>query len=283
MKHINLKYLSPLLFGLFIAFTSCEKDEDNGSQSFTSGPAELPELRNGANDQFITHSTQINGKTVTTYSMEYDRSKKHARWVAFTFFDLTSQVNTDRTDAWNDDPSIPLEYRSTRSDFSGYDRGHICASADRVYSKEANEQTFYYSNMSPQYGTFNQNIWADLETKVRDWGRNNSFRDTLYVAKGGTIDREDQILTYTTKGPNHLPVPKYYYMALLCKKGDRFKAIAFCLDQSKSYSKPYDFSKYAMTIDELEELTGIDFFHNLSNNLENAVESQIALSAWPGL
>lgn len=274
-----------VLLSVVICLTSCSKDDDNidNEASFSTGPIELPAFKEGGNNLFISHSTRINGNDASTFSLEYDCTKKHARWVAFTFYNLTSQVKVDRTDDWADDPSIPAQYRSDREDFRGYDRGHICASADRVYSDEANRQTFYYSNMSPQYGNFNQNIWADLEGKIRDWGRNNSFRDTMYVAKGGTIDREDQIITYTNRGPNRLPVPKYYYMALLCKKDTRYKAIAFCLDQSLSYSKPYTFSKYAMTIDDLEKLTGIDFFHHLPDDLEDAVEAQLSLTAWPGL
>ena len=77
------------------------------------------------------------------------------------------------------------------------------------------------------------------------------------------------------------PVPKYYVMALLCKKGESYKAIGFWLDQSTTV-KPA-LSECAKTIDELEELTGLDFFHNLPDNLENAVESKYAISAWTGL
>ena len=73
----------------------------------------------------------------------------------------------------------------------GYDKGHICASEDRVYSTSANKQTFYYSNISPQIGSFNQKYWAALEKQVQTWGRStgNGVYDKLYVVKGGTTDR----------------------------------------------------------------------------------------------
>ena len=289
----NLLSLNLLCITLF--FTACSKDDDgtNNIDNLATGPIELPVLRQGVNDLFISYSTKFNGQDVTTYSMEYDKSKKHVRWVAFKYYNVTGQTSWNRNyweqtewggDPWQADPNILQSDQRVQSDFGkqGYDRGHICASSDRLYSKDANEQTFYYSNMSPQKNYFNgtKGIWNDLEGKVRTWGRSSTFRDTLYVVKGGTIDKENQIWTYIG-GDKSKPVPKYYFMALLCKKGETYKAIGFWLDQSTTV-KPA-LSECAKTIDELEELTGLDFFHNLPDNLENAVESKYAISAWTGL
>ena len=274
-----------LIMALFI-FSCCSNEEDENRPALESGgPIELPALRNGANDVFVSHSTTFNGKNVTTFSMEYDKSKKHSLWIAFRFDNQSGQTNVGRADEPFDfDPSksIPVENQRERSDFGakGYDRGHICASADRLYSSEANVQTFYYTNMSPQKNSFNTGVWLDLEAKVQNWGRSNTFRDTLYVVKGGTIDKENQIWTYISNDKTK-PVPKYYFMAILCKKGDTYKSIGFWMDQSIS-GKP-SLSSCAKTIDELEDLTGFDFFHNLPDKLENAVESQYAISAWPGI
>jgi len=265
-------------------FASCEKsNEDTPGQVVSTGPIELPAQRNGTDDLFVSHSTTFNGRKTTTYSLEYDCSKKHARWVAFRFDNQTGQKNTGRNEDFGPDPSVPNQYQRVQSDFGakGYDRGHICASEDRVYSVDANLQTFYYTNMSPQRNSFNAGIWVNLEQKVQNWGRSNSFRDTLYVAKGGTIDKENQILTYIN-GDRSKPVPKYYFMALLCRKNDQFKAIGFWFEH-KTYPTPYNVIEQSLTIDELEERTGLDFFHNLPDKLEQAVESQISQSAWPGL
>lgn len=280
------------LFLLCLVLVACNKDEDVilDNESI-SGPIELPALRNSPNDIFLSPSTTFNGKEVNSFSMEYDKSKKHARWVAFKYYNVTGQTNWNRDnwkqtewrgDPWQSDPDIPQIYQRVQSDFGkqGYDRGHICASSDRLYSKDANEQTFYYSNMSPQKNSFNTGIWSDLEERVRTWGRSNTFRDTLYVVKGGTIDKESQIWRYIG-GDTSKPVPKYYFMALLCKKGEFYKAIGFWMDQSTT-ARPA-LSECAMKIDQLEELTGLDFFHNLPDKLENAVESMHTTSAWSGL
>lgn len=277
---------------VMLLFTACSKEDNaDSNNNQASGPIELPALRNSANDIFLSPTTTFDGEQVTTYSIEYDKSKKHARWVAFKYYNVTGQTNWNRNDwkqtewggdPWQSDPRVSQADQRVQSDFGkqGYDRGHICASSDRLYSRDANEQTFYYTNMSPQKNYFNTGIWGDLEGKVRTWGRSNTFRDTLYVVKGGTIDQESQIWTYIG-GDKTKPVPKYYYMALLCKKGETYKAIGFWMDQSTTV-KPA-LSQCAKSIDELEELTGIDFFHNLPDNLENAVESKYAISAWTGL
>lgn len=88
MKYLE-KYL--LLSLLCISFCACDKDENNNSNNFATGIVELPALRNGANDVFVTHYTTFNGQKVTSFSMEYDKSKKHSRWIAFRFDNQTKQ------------------------------------------------------------------------------------------------------------------------------------------------------------------------------------------------
>ena len=83
--------------------------------------------------------------------MEYDKSKKHSRWIAFRFDNQTKQQNVSRSDEpFDADPAIGSQYQRVQADFGkqGYDRGHLCASADRLYSREVNEQTFYYTGSS---------------------------------------------------------------------------------------------------------------------------------------
>ncbi|WP_303004112.1 DNA/RNA non-specific endonuclease [Bacteroides congonensis] len=278
----NILVLSLLCISLF----SCDKDDNNDSNNFATGIVELPALRNGVNDVFITHSTTFNGQKITSFSMEYDKSKKHSRWIAFRFDNQTKQQNVDRSnEPFDADPSVASEYQRVQADFGrkGYDRGHLCASADRLYSREVNEQTFYYTNMSPQRNAFNTGVWLALEGQVQAWGRSCAASDTLYVVKGGTIDKEEQVKEYIG-GDRSKPVPKYYYMALLFKKGDSFKAIAFWMEHTDSKpSKTIKLADYVLSIDELEEKTGIDFFPNLNDNLENALEATYSTKAWPGL
>lgn len=246
---------------------------------------EIPRLSNDVASNraaFVVHyAPDKNGDSRLNFSLEYNYATHHSRWVAFTFYDKTAESNTGRTNAWSFDPHL-VEWTNNENDYrgSGYDRGHLVASADRLFSKTANEQTFYYSNISPQVNSFNGGIWLELENTLRnEWGRNNSFRDTLYVVKGGTI-KDDQVLR--TIGTNKVAVPKYNYMAVLSKKGDTYKSIAFWFENRK-YDEPYKLKEHALSVEELETLTGIDFFHNLPDNIESVVEKQKGISDWPGL
>jgi endonuclease G len=149
-------------------------------------------------------------------------------------------------------------------------------SNDRQTSAEQNKQTFYISNAHPQYQNHNGNLWQTLENKVNTWGNSNTFRDTLYVVKAGTIDG-DKVLSPTKTG---LLVPKYFYMAVLCYKGDSYKAIAFWTEHTNAKITKANPADYAISVKELEELTGIDFFCNLPDDIEKNVEENLTLSDW---
>lgn len=244
---------------------------------------EIPALKGGSMNQFITHTTKRNGKDYPTYSLEYSYKYKHSYWIAYRF-DNTTGGNVGRNEAYKPDPELPSQYAAKHNDYtnSGYTRGHLCASSDRQYSKEANQQTFYTSNISPQSGNgFNQSgsAWNTGEDKVQAWGYNISrSTDTLYVVKGGTIG-EGMIKGYIK---NEIAIPKYFFMAVLFRSGDNYKAIGFYMPHENLKDDPdkKDPKKYLMSIDALEQETGIDFFHNLPDNIENTVEATYNVNDW---
>ena len=244
---------------------------------------EFPKVKGDANNLIIVHKATGFG---VNYSLEWDCTKKAQRWCCYQMYAGNSTVNWNRKSweqtSWKGDPfqedtKIPEQYRTKLSDYSGsgYQRGHICPSADRLYSQQVNEQTFYLSNMHPQIGTFNTGIWEKMEEQVRAWNV-NTFRDTLFVCKGGTIDKTAQIKGYTRSG---LLVPKYFFMAVLCKqysskdKKWNYKAIGFWIEHQNSPISGDKISNYVVSIDELEKNTGIDFFCNLPDDIENRVEA----------
>lgn len=247
---------------------------------------EVPRLTD--EDLFVIHATKTEG---LNYTIGYDTQKRAARWCAYAWHAGNSYKGWSRKqwestswegDPFQEDPLIPAPYRSTLADHksNGYDRGHMVASEDRICSKEFNEQTFYLSNMHPQLAEFNQkSVWYNLEERLRETYNVASFRDTLYVVKGGTI-RNDQLLE-TKKG---LPVPKYFFMAILCKNKQAsqggYKAIAFWMPHTRDLSDATNYKKFAVSIDRLEQLTGIDFFCNLPGAVEKAVEATCSPTTW---
>lgn len=243
---------------------------------------EIPAMSD--DELFIAHTTTVNGKENVTYSISHNPERKHCKWAAFTFNTSNCEKNWYRDnwkktewggDPFQPNPEMPDNYVMTKSEINhnGFDRGHIVASEDRVYSQDANEQTFYYSNISPMYSSFNTGAWLDCEGLIQGWGRNNAFRDTLYIVKGGTI-REGE---YRTVG-SCPTVPNYYYMALLCLKNNTYKAIGLLFKHVNGNSRTE-----VCSIDYLESFTGIDFFCNVPDAVEEVVEKNCRPNQWTGL
>ena len=297
MQRQTLRSLLLLVTTTSLCFWSCTTDDDDApisdisvntnANKTTKYPdatrLEIPKLRGGDDDLFLVKRLS-NGDI--NFCIEWDIAKKAQRWTAFRWDSSNSGGYVKREDNFIEDPDIPELYRTTYSHYrgSGYTRGHMCASADRWNSLEANRQTFLYSNMQPQLYDFNCGIWEKLEEKVRSWNI-NAFRDTLYVVKGGTIDHSTDIIEYVRQGTDlQLLVPKYFFMAILCKNKSQtnggYKAIGFYMEHRDNYTDEKNLVPYIVTIDELERRTGIDFFCNLPDMYENIVEEAVAQTAW---
>ncbi len=236
---------------------------------------ELPETNNG-DLYFFTHE-RSDGKG-RNWSFYLDPDAKLSTWVAYPL--NKSLIGTgSRTNQWGLDPKVPRRYQPILyNGFSGrYQRGHQLPSADRLKYAD-NVSTFYFTNMTPQRGELNEDIWASLEGKVRDW----SYRmDTLYVVTGADIIGSTEY-AYDNEG-SRIPVPVGYFKALLGYKKSGligpttggYVGIAFYF-RHKAYDSYWTQS---MTIDALEEELGYDFFVNLPDAIgeekADAVESSI--------
>ena len=149
---------------------------------------------------------------------------------------------------------------------SGYDRGHLAPAADMSWSEKVMQESFYFSNMSPQLPGFNRGIWKRLEEQVRDWAL---LYDSIYIVTGPVLSPD---LSYI--GPNKVSVPKYYFKALISIK--ERKGIAFYMPNQKSEAA---LMNYAVSIDSLESILGLDLFHLLPDQLEQQLESKRHI--WP--
>ncbi|WP_373729603.1 DNA/RNA non-specific endonuclease [Bacteroides heparinolyticus] len=260
----------------------------------------IPHL-NSAN-YYVEHTVSVNNQTVFNYALEWNDAMKHSAWVAFVFDKITSEKKVSRPDIdpWNVDPQLPkaMQVDNEWHKNDGFDKGHICASEDRVYSKEANEQTFYYSNISPQIHDFNSHFWAGVEEQIRKWGRSiPNIYDKVYVTKGGTLNHLLKNFTgtiadlngitpatndkgFTFKG---LACPQYYYAAILSEKNGVYHAIAFLIEHKEGLPKnptAKEMQQYVVSIDVLEQKTDLDFFCNLPDDIEKKVEEAYSLTDW---
>lgn len=301
----SLKILVALILAVQVAglLVSCGDDDDGISygektdnNSSTVAPSnsitarmETPQVLNDGTTLLISHSTtESSGRKVMAYCLEYVKNASHSRWVAFRFDGDTRGKDVSRSDEpFADDPNLSSELKIGSSGFGReYNRGHLCASADRLYSREANEMTFYMTNMSPQLGSFNQSYWVTLEGLVQKLGRDVSFADTLYVVKGGTVKNGQTNGSITRDNGRKVAIPKYYFMALLKIKNGSYSSIAFWMEH-KEYGYTYEnkaplsvIREDAVTVNQLEELTGINFFPNLPDSQEEKIESQLLPANW---
>ena len=250
---------------------------------------------NASNSQIVVKKTDDYG---ITYSVEWDNAKVANRWTCYQLHEGNTLSTTDRNDDFKADPDVAVS--ATLEDYrnSGFSRGHLCPSADRQCTKEQNKQTFFLTNMQPQWQKHNGGLWKNLEDLVRNFAtddsKTNAHCDTLYIVKAATITdkvtindaEEDGIYADRCVGgdghTHELIVPKYFYMALLHynKATDTYHAIAFWTLHKDESDTNKNYGDYVISIDELEQRTGIDFFCNLPDDVEKTVEAETDLDFW---
>lgn len=237
--------------------------------------AEIPEFKENANYQYVTHYAPLNNKTVRNYSICFDKTKKAALWVAYPIHSAYDGSRA-RTNAWAFDPIILPSFQAnciSNSYQGNYDRGHQLPSADRLATYELNAQTFYMSNMTPQLDRLNQDMWAKLETKVRS----NICSDTLYVVTGAYFG--PSTTSIKDGAGNAVSVPTNYFKVLLrTKSGKTGKNIKDCSDSElisigfwvdhKSYGKIEPPQSICTSVAKIESLTGFTFFPQVSNSVK---------------
>lgn len=250
-----------------------------------TGWLELPAMDN-PDLGYYSHSFEMNKKTYRNYSFGWSQKDLVALWVAYPLCSMYTNKTVGRTDAWAYDPLLGSEFSS--APFGGYGgsyaRGHQIPSADRLCSYNANMQTFYGTNMTPQLNAHNEGIWQTMESKVRTLANTS---DTTYVVTGCVVEGSNTF-TQDSDGKK-MTVPVAYYKVLLryskSSTLSTWAAMAFYTEH-KSYSSSTSLRSLAMSVDELEEMLGMDFFVNLPAKLgetraaELETEDPLKNSVW---
>ena len=242
---------------------------------------EYPHINTASGNQRVVKSVSTYG---ITYSVEWDNNKIANRWTCYTMCSKNNASNTTRHDDFKADPVVTVSASSSYTESNTYSRGHLCPSADRLASVDQNKQTFFMTNMQPQYQNHNGGVWSTLEGYVRSKWQPTNNTDTLYVVKAATIENvtlnntsSTGIITTTTDGAGHtLVVPKYFYMAFLYfeKSTGNYKAFALWTEHLNANNpSAATVISNRISIDELERRTGIDFFCNLPDDIEATVEA----------
>ena len=220
---------------------------------------EIPKTK--SSDKIISH---------TGYSLLYNEKYKQANWVAYELTKQETNKIFERSNNFISDPKVK-SVNAFDKDYkgSGYDKGHLAPAADMGWSATTMTESFYYSNMSPQQQGFNRGIWKKLEELVRTWAIENQ---AVYVVTGPVLSKG-----LSTIGYNKIAVPNYYYKVILDYKEPNIKGIGFILPNESSKSL---LQNYAVSIDSVEKVTGIDFFYLLKDQEENLIEKELCINCW---
>lgn len=234
------------------------------------------DVSGNSNQKVVTHTFMYNGKQYRNYTILYDKTKKAALWAAFPMHAEAYPWKVSRGDSWQYDPALDQSWQpKLSSSYSGgYTRGHQVASNDRRTTIYQMYQTDYFSNMTPQTDAFNAGSatdWDELETSIQNLGKATTGRDTLYVVTGALFGSGYKTDATDNNGAV-CPVPTDYYKCIMKvsfnSNGEPVSATgaAFLVNhESMTLQKK--------TIDQMETLTGFDFYTNLPNSVTSSAES----------
>lgn len=240
--------------------------EDDGKTSMVSSSKydgmEIPVYTKGKISETI--------KKRYSYTLSYNHEMKNPNWVAWTITASHASGKVKRMD-FSDDEDMP-DPKGYLADYynSGYDRGHMCPAGDNKWSEKAMEDCFRITNMCPQNGGLNRGAWNSIEQQCRAWAKKYG---KVYVVCGPIyLNKQHRKI-----GKNKVVVPEAFFKVVLCMKGTP-KAIGFiCRNQSQKGVEKADFIN---TVDEVERITGYDFFSKLPDSVEKKVEAHADINEW---
>ncbi len=228
-------------------------------------PKSMGTTHNNNNNPISIHNNNY-------FSLGYSEDDEQALWVSYTM--TRAQLNKPRLARlknFSTDRHI-LTGSATDYDYrgSGYTRGHLAPSADMSFDSIALAASYRFSNISPQLAKFNGGIWRELEEQTRDWARASK---RLHIVTGPIFTRRTK-----TIGKNRVTVPTHFYKVLMDADLPEKKAIGFVIPHQVSYKH---LNKYAVSVDQVEQMTGLDFFDGiLPDDEEETLEQRMEISKW---
>jgi endonuclease G len=204
------------------------------------------------------------------YFLSYSEEHEQAEWTAYYLTAKSQYQHHYERPYFKQDPLVDTEsahwknYKDT-----GYDKGHLVPAADMKFSSDAYSETFYTSNVSPQNREFNAGIWNRLEQKVRYWADKYT---ALFIVTGSIL--HDNLVKI---GVEEVSVPDYFFKIVVRVENNGLNMISFLVPNEKSDEPIY---KFAATIDEIEQITKIDFNQKLVERIEEKIEKELSYKEW---
>lgn len=205
------------------------------------------------------------------YVTSYNKKTKLPNWVAWHLTAENTKGSHSRKGIdFMEDEDVPTP-RADDWDYynSGYDRGHMCPAGDNKWDSEAMRQSFLFTNICPQAPGLNRGDWNEMENACRSWARENG---DIYIVCGPILYKG----RHKTIGKHKVVVPEAFFKVVLCMRGTP-KAIGF-IYKNEDGNRPK--GDYVNSVDEVERITGFDFFASLPDDVEKAAESTADLDEW---
>jgi len=213
------------------------------------------------------------------YIVSYNGKLKTPNWVAWQL-DSTRLGGATRTNKWKSDASLPSSVsQAIDSDYTatGYDRGHMCPSADRTRTSNQNAVTFTLTNALPQAHNLNAGPWQRLESYLQNLADNGS---AIFIVAGGIFDAEPPTIG---KGKIAVPSATWKVAVILDRLGDRAgevttssRVIAVVMpNDNTAVGLGDDWQPLRVRVDDVESLTGLDFLSEVSPNIQDMLEAEV--------
>ncbi len=226
-----------------------------------NGQLEVPKMNHFMPQQIISY---------LGYTLSYNNETRMPNWVAYELTAEEVEGENPRKDRFRQDPQV-LGPQGDKQDYkhSGWDRGHMAPAGDFKWSEEAMDETYYFTNICPQNQQLNTGDWKELEEQCRRWAAKYG---KIYIVCGPIVQEN----RHGTLGENRIVIPDKFYKVVLMPVEGEWRGAGFIFDnppqrKSKISGKPpvkRPLKSYQRNIEEIEKITGIDFFPEFEGEMK---------------
>lgn len=204
------------------------------------------------------------------YIVSYNKDTRIPNWVAWHLTADHTDGDVKRFGGYFEDEDVP-EPRATNEDYrgSGWSKGHMCPAGDNKWDEDAMRESNLLTNICPQHITLNSGLWNRIEQDCRKWAK--KYGEVYIVCGPVLLNREHESI-----GKNKVVVPEAFFKVILCLQG-KPKAIGFIVRNNEGKKKK---DQFINTVDDVERITGIDFFPVLPDSIEDVVEATANIKEW---
>ena len=264
-----------IAIGCLFAINSCAMNghdepinNDNNTDDSTNNEGYYE--KNNLDEVILPEGLSEQIKEYAGFTVSFNKDNHTPNYVAWELLGSEVSGDYDRSDYfWQDNDIIGCPAYKDYTN-SGYDRGHMCPAADQKWSEQAMWDSFVMANMCPQIHDLNAGAWLTLENKERQWAKRDS---AIYIIAGPIYEGNAQ----KRIGNIGVRVPDGFFKVFLAPYIQKPRAIAFVYPNQAA---PGNMQSYAMSVDDLEEILGFDFFSALPDSIENKIESKFSFTEW---